>query len=31
MAEDMRGQGDNIAPALPLDRVVELLHTYRPK
>src|SRR4051794_26267548 len=29
MAEDMRGQGDNIAPALPLDRVVELLHTYR--
>jgi D-aminopeptidase len=30
MAEDMRGQGGNVAKALPLDRVVELLRTYRP-
>ena len=29
MADDMRGQGDNFAPALPLDRVVELLKKYR--
>jgi D-aminopeptidase len=30
MAEDMRGQNDNFAPALPLERVVALLKQYRP-
>jgi D-aminopeptidase len=30
MADDMRGQNDNYAPGLPLDRVVELLKKYRP-
>lgn len=30
MAGDMTGQGDNFAPGLPLDRVVELMKKYRP-
>ncbi len=30
MAEDMTGQGGNFAPALPLDRVVQLMQQYRP-
>jgi D-aminopeptidase len=29
-AEDMTGQGDNFAPGLPLERVVQLLERYRP-
>jgi D-aminopeptidase len=31
MAGDMTGQGGNFAPAIPLDRVVEMLSRYRPK
>jgi D-aminopeptidase len=30
MATDMTGQGGNFAPALPLDRVVEIMRRYRP-
>ncbi len=30
IAEDMTGQGGNFAPALPLDRVAEILQKYRP-
>jgi D-aminopeptidase len=30
MANEMRGQNDNFAPALPLDRIAELLTRYRP-
>jgi D-aminopeptidase len=30
MADDMTGQGGNFAPALPLERVVEIMHKYRP-
>ncbi|MDB4967521.1 MAG: D-aminopeptidase [Myxococcales bacterium] len=30
MADDMTGQGGNFAPALPLDRVVEIMKKYRP-
>lgn len=30
MADDMVGQGGNVAPGLPLDRVVELMQQYRP-
>jgi D-aminopeptidase len=30
MAEDMTGQGGNFAPALPLERAVELVGRYRP-
>jgi D-aminopeptidase len=30
LAEDMKGQNDNFAPALPLERVVELMGKYRP-
>ncbi|MGZ3426341.1 MAG: DmpA family aminopeptidase [Polyangia bacterium] len=30
MAEDMTGQGGNFAPALPLERVAEIMHKYRP-
>jgi D-aminopeptidase len=29
MAEEMRGQSGHVAPALPLDRVVEILGRYR--
>ncbi len=31
MADHMTGQNDNVAPALPLERVVELLKKYRPR
>ena len=31
MAADMRGVNDVLAPALPLDRLVELMQTYRPR
>ena len=30
MADDMTGQGGNFAPALPLDRVAEIMAKYRP-
>ncbi len=30
MADDMTGQGGNFAPALPLDRVVDIMRRYRP-
>jgi D-aminopeptidase len=30
MAHDMTGQGGNFAPALPLERVVEIMRKYRP-
>jgi D-aminopeptidase len=30
MANDMTGQGGNFAPALPLDRVTEIMRKYRP-
>ena len=30
MADSMTGQSDNFAPALPLERVVEILQRYRP-
>jgi D-aminopeptidase len=30
LADDMRGQGDNFAPGLPLAEVVELVRRYRP-
>jgi D-aminopeptidase len=30
MAEDMTGQGGNFAPALPLERVAEIMRKYRP-
>ena len=30
MADDMTGQGGNFAPALPLERVVEIMRQYRP-
>jgi D-aminopeptidase len=30
MANDMTGQGGNFAPALPLERVVEIMYKYRP-
>ncbi|HEX9103876.1 MAG TPA: P1 family peptidase, partial [Polyangia bacterium] len=30
MADDMTGQGGNFAPALPLERVVEIMSKYRP-
>jgi D-aminopeptidase len=29
MADDMRGQSDHLAPALPLDRLAEILGRYR--
>jgi D-aminopeptidase len=30
MADDMTGQGGNFAPGLPIERVVEIMHRYRP-
>jgi D-aminopeptidase len=30
MADDMTGQGGNFAPALPLERVAEIMRKYRP-
>jgi D-aminopeptidase len=30
VADDMTGQGGNFAPALPLERVAEIIHKYRP-
>ncbi|MCA1665060.1 MAG: P1 family peptidase, partial [Myxococcales bacterium] len=30
MADEMTGQGGNLAPALPLDRVAEIMAKYRP-
>jgi D-aminopeptidase len=29
MGDEMRGQSGHVAPALPLDRLVEILHKYR--